>query len=82
MIAVDTNVLVRYAVKDDPEHTAAATSFLRQNRSFVHKTVLLELAWVLSSTAGYKLPREVVHERLLHILGLSQIEMEDASNVA
>jgi hypothetical protein len=30
----------------------------------------------------YDLPRKLVHERLLHILGLSDIETEDAANVA
>ncbi len=82
MIAVDTNLLVRYAVKDDREQAALATDFLARNRCFVLKTVLLECAWVLSSAAGYNLPREIVHERLLHILGLPTIEMEDAPAVA
>ena len=82
MIAVDTNVLVRYAVKDDREQAAQATAFLARNRCFILKTVLLELAWVLSSPAGYNLPRKTVHERLLHILGLPDIETEDAANVA
>jgi predicted nucleic-acid-binding protein len=82
MIAVDTNVLVRYAVKDDRDQAALATAFLAGNRCYVLKTVLLELAWVLSSTAGYDLPRETIHERLLHILGLPDIETEDAANVA
>ena len=48
MIAVDTNVLVRYAVKDDREQATLATAFLADNRCFVLKTVLIELAWVLS----------------------------------
>lgn len=82
MIAVDTNVLVRYAVKDDHGQAAAATAFLADNRSYLLKTVLLELAWVLSSPAGYALPRAVVHERLLHILGLPTVEAEDAVHVA
>jgi predicted nucleic-acid-binding protein len=82
MIAVDTNLLVRYAVKDDREQAAKATDFLARNRCFVLKTILLECAWVLSSAAGYNLPRDVVHERLLHILGLPNVEMEDAPAVA
>jgi len=82
MIAVDTNVLVRYAVKDDREQATLATAFLADNRCFVLKTVLIELAWVLSSPAGYDLSRETVHDRLLHILGLPHIETEDAANVA
>ena len=82
MIAVDTNILVRYAVKDDREQAAKATDFLAHNRCHILKTVLLECAWVLSSVAGYNLPREMVHERLLHILGLPNIEAEDAPAVA
>lgn len=82
MIAVDTNILVRYAVKDDRGQALLATNFLANNRCFVLKTVLLELAWVLTSSAGYNLPGEIVHERILHILGLPNVEMEDASNVA
>jgi predicted nucleic-acid-binding protein len=82
MITLDTNILVRYAVKDDREQTVLATDFLARNRCLVLKTVLLELVWVLSSPAGYNLPRGVVHERLYHILGLPDIETEDAAGVA
>ena len=82
MIAVDTNLLVRYLVKDDHSQAVLATNFLATNRCFVLKTVLLEVVWVLSSPSGYNLPRNVVHERLLHVLGLSCIEVEDAVNVA
>ncbi len=82
MIAVDTNILVRYLVKDDRGQAVLATNFLANNRCFILKTVLLEVAWVLSSPNGYNLSRNLVHERLLHVLGLSCIEVEDAANVA
>jgi predicted nucleic-acid-binding protein len=81
MISVDTNVLVRYLVKDDLDQAVLATNFLANNQCFVLKSVLLELVWVLSSQLGYRLSRETVYERLLHMLGLSCIETEDASNV-
>lgn len=82
MIAVDTNVLVRYAVKDDLKQTITATEFLKKNPCFILKTVVLELAWVLSSSAGYNLSRSVVTERLRHICGLPTITVEDAGAVA
>lgn len=82
MIALDTNILVRYAVKDDRNQARLATEFLAANRCFVPKTVLLELVWVLSSPAGYALPKETVVERLLHILGLPDVEAEEAASVA
>jgi predicted nucleic-acid-binding protein len=82
MIAVDTNILVRYAVKDDPKQTETATDFLKSNSCCILKTVLLELAWVLSSQTGYDLSRSVAAERLRHICGLPTITVEDASTVA
>lgn len=82
MIAVDTNILVRYLVKDDHDQAVLATDFLANNRCFVLRTVLLELVWVLSSPAGYNLPKQTVHERLLHLLGLPCMEAEDVANVA
>ena len=68
MIAVDTNILVRYAVKDDKRQTALATSFIADNECYVLKSVILELVWVLSSSSGYNLTRKVVTERLRHIM--------------
>lgn len=70
MIAVDTNILVRYAVKDDPGQTILATSFLKENHCYFSKTVLLELIWVLSSKNAYNLSRDAVVERVKHIIGL------------
>ena len=82
MIAIDTNILVRYAVKDDLEQTALATDFLRENSCFFSKTVLLELVWVLSSKNGYDLSREVVVERIRHIVGLENITTENDQHFA
>jgi predicted nucleic-acid-binding protein len=82
MIAVDTNILVRYAVKDDKRQTALATSFIADNECRVLKSVILELVWVLSSSSGYNLTRKIVTERLRHIMGLPTIDTEDAVQVA
>ncbi len=77
MIAIDTNILVRYAVKDDPQQTSLATDFLAKHLCFVLKTVLLEFVWVLGSSSGYNLPRPVVIERVKHVLGLPNIITQD-----
>jgi predicted nucleic-acid-binding protein len=55
MIAVDTNVLVRLFVSDDPEQTALAQSLLEGamdegSTCFVSAPVLCELEWVLASS--------------------------------
>jgi predicted nucleic-acid-binding protein len=82
MIAVDTNILVRYAVKDERRQTIAATDFLGTHQCFVLKTVLLELVWVLSSSSGYGLSRDNTVERVRHILGLPTIAVQDPDHVA
>ncbi len=81
MIVVDTNILVRYAVKDDRRQATAATEFLKNNPCLLLKTVLLELAWVLSSASGYNLARDVVVERLRHICGLPTITVENGASL-
>jgi predicted nucleic-acid-binding protein len=58
MPALDTNVLVRYLVQDDPAQLAAAKALIRrcvneQQVLFVPVTVTLELEWVLRSNFGF-----------------------------
>jgi predicted nucleic-acid-binding protein len=58
MASLDTNVLVRWLVGDDPVQTAKVRRLLqnvkeRQETLFVPTTVALELEWVLRSRYGY-----------------------------
>jgi predicted nucleic-acid-binding protein len=47
MIALDTNILVRLMVDDNPDQADMAERLVRNNRVFISKTVLLESEWVL-----------------------------------
>jgi predicted nucleic-acid-binding protein len=66
VIALDTNVLVRILLGDDPAQTAAAERVFLEHTAgagvYVSLIVLAEIAWVLS--AGYGLERRTIHERL------------------
>jgi predicted nucleic-acid-binding protein len=53
MRAVDTNVLVRAFVLDDPTQAARAQALLSKHRVYVPVTVMLELEWVLRSRYGF-----------------------------
>ncbi|MFZ0731116.1 MAG: type II toxin-antitoxin system VapC family toxin [Candidatus Sulfotelmatobacter sp.] len=54
-IAVDTNVLVRAAVRDDPEQTDAATRLMgRAKMVAIALPSFCEFAWVLRSVYGFK----------------------------
>lgn len=71
MIALDTNVLVRYLTLDDEVQGAAAVALIdgaaeRGEPMFVSAVVLCELAWVLRRAYGYRKPDvETVIEGLL-----------------
>lgn len=58
MPALDTNVLVRYIVQDDPSQLAAAKRLIGRfvaegSTLFVPVTVVLELEWVLRSSFAF-----------------------------
>jgi predicted nucleic-acid-binding protein len=79
MIAIDTNIVVRYAIKDDKRQAEAAIRFLKHNRCLLLPTVVLESVWVLASKKGYNLSRETVIERIKHIAGLPNVTVQDAT---
>lgn len=78
MIGLDTNVLVRYLVGDDPAQTAAATSTIdaltEVDRGFVSLVVAVETYWVLKQT--YRFPRETCVEALTRLLASRELEFE------
>ena len=57
MRAVDTNVLIRLTVRDDPEQVASAEAFVAKG-AWVSHLVLVETLWVLRSVYGHS-PSEI-----------------------
>ncbi len=49
MLAVDTNIVLRYLVKDDAAQSARARDIVESAPIFVSLTVVLECEWVLRS---------------------------------
>jgi len=82
MIALDTNLVIRYAIKDEPDQARLAGEFLRANRCLLLPTVVLEAVWVLGSKRGYALEPTVVAERIRHVAGLPSVQVEHGGQVA
>jgi len=82
VIVVDTNVLVRYIIKDDRQQTEIATHFLRCNKCVLLPTVVLETVWVLNSKRGYDLARKTVVEKIQHIAGLPNMIVPTEKSLA
>jgi predicted nucleic-acid-binding protein len=72
--AVDTNVLVRYLLQDDPEMGQAAARLIDGRRGLgVSLVVVAETAFVLSN--NYGAPREEVVDSLVGLLRKRNIEV-------
>jgi predicted nucleic-acid-binding protein len=70
VIALDTNVIVRYIMQDDEKQSASASrvidSLTDLQPGFVPLVALVELSWVLSSAYGLQRPQvELALEGLL-----------------
>jgi predicted nucleic-acid-binding protein len=76
MLAIDTNLVVRYLTGDHPQQSARARQLIDREDVFVTVTVILEVEWVLRSAYGYG-PAEIA-KALRAFGGLPTVELEDA----
>lgn len=79
MIGLDTSVLCRYLLADDPQQTKVAARVIegaadREEPCFISKIVLCELVWVLESCTSMK--RAGIAEVVGRILHASNLEVE------
>ncbi|MCX7067176.1 MAG: type II toxin-antitoxin system VapC family toxin [Methylococcales bacterium] len=49
LIAVDTNIMIRLAMRDDEVHYQKVIALLTEHQFFISRTVQLEMEWVLRS---------------------------------
>lgn len=78
MIGVDTNVLLRFLVDDDPEQNRIAREMLSardaEDPAFISSVTLAETVWVLTKTLGY--PARDVCAMLRDLLASDGVVME------
>ena len=83
MITLDTNVLVRYLVRDDPEQAEAARLLLEGLDSgrpgFICREVMMEVVWVLER--AYKFPRAQITDVLAELIATDGLVIETADEV-
>lgn len=69
---LDTNVILRYLLSDDPDQSPRATALMErlesgQQRAELTTVVLTEAVWTLSKF--YKVPRPEIADKLAQVLG-------------
>jgi predicted nucleic-acid-binding protein len=84
MIGLDTNVVVRYLVKDDPAQSAVAVRLIRslsvEDPGFLAIVVMAEIVWVLES--AYKFEKSELVDVIQGLLGSKEIVLENAELVS
>lgn len=80
MIAVDTNILVRFLVRDNLKQAQRAASLIRNSEVWISKTVILETEWVLRSLYGFA--PEILAGAFRALAGLETVFLEDELAVA
>jgi predicted nucleic-acid-binding protein len=84
VLGFDTNIIVRYVVRDDPQRQARADHLFdkeisKSNHGFVNAVVLAELVWVLERS--YRFPRTEIATVIAELLGNEKIELEHSAQI-
>jgi predicted nucleic-acid-binding protein len=85
MIALDTNVLVRFLVEDDRKQAARARALISRSAAagiqlFVSDIVFCEIVWVLDSAYGFG--REEIAAVLAQLLQTRQLTFQSSDRIA
>ncbi len=84
MVAIDTNVLVRYLVGDDPKQAEVARKMLEgltpETSGFICREVIVETVWVLER--AYRFPRIQIADVLIELVSTDSLVVEAADDVA
>jgi predicted nucleic acid-binding protein len=80
VISLDTNVVVRFLVNDDPEQNRRARKLIDAGNVRISPTVLLEAEWVLR--ALYRQEPDAIHASYCGLLGLPGVIADDPQRVA
>jgi predicted nucleic-acid-binding protein len=85
MIALDTNVLVRFLVEDDKAQSKRAKKLVEkavknEEELFVPDLVLVETAWVLKRS--YSIKKEDIAKVLRTLLGARNLRFESSDRLA
>jgi predicted nucleic-acid-binding protein len=79
MVALDTNVIVRWMIRDEADQTTRARAIIDHQTIFATQTVVLEVEWVLRD--AFKLDTQTVNKLLHAFCNLSNLTLESEEAV-
>ena len=79
MIAIDTNLIVRFLLADDAAQTKKVESFFGKQQGaswgYINNIVICELFWILKTV--YRLSREQIANMIENLLKTSDLQFQD-----
>ena len=84
MIGLDTNIVLRYLLQDDPKQTRQANQIIdrqlsEQNPGFISLVTVLEIVWVLRSLLQQTGSQVATH--IEHLLAADSLEVQNEQQV-
>ena len=84
MMGLDTNIVLRYLLQDDPKQTRQANQIIdrqlsEQNPGFISLVTVLEIVWVLRSRLQQTASQIATH--LEHLLAADSLEVQNEQQV-
>ena len=79
MIAIDTNIIIRFLTHDDARQYKKAFSIFNTQDVFISDTVILETEWVLRY--AYELLPEEIYSALTKLFGLNNVHLSNPAHI-
>lgn len=80
MIALDTNVVVRFVTNDEPKQASRARKVIETDDVLIPASVLLESEWVLRAAYGFD--ADAIRKAFQGLMGLPTVHVESSERVA
>lgn len=80
MIAVDTNIIIRFLTQDDNEQYKKAFDLFNSYDVFIADSVILETEWVLRF--AYKFSSTEIYKALIGLFGLKTVILTNPTSIA
>ena len=80
MIALDTNVVVRFVTKYEPKQASRARKLIETEEVLIPASVLLESEWVLRAAYGFD--ADAIRKAFQGLMGLPKAHVESPERIA
>lgn len=80
MIAIDTNIVVRFLTQDDEQQYNKSLKLFQEQEIFISDTVILETEWVLRFAYHFK-PNQI-YDSFNNLFGLPNVQLTDEYLIA